>query len=134
MGADAPVKVRQGKRWAWSWRGWTSSAHEVLEERAWTPLVIADKLCFSALDGQKWSVVHGDLQGKKYDDAYDTEDFEGQPVYIAREGEEYMLVLGTRESRRYPYQITFRIKGGKVRLYRFTQEPPSGPGLEPLWR
>jgi len=132
MNQTKPTRIRDGDKWRWQWQGWTSSAHEYLEERSWTPWVIGGELCFSARNGNKWTVVWGDRCAREYDDAYDTTDCNGVPLYVAREGQNWLLVLGSRESQRFPQQVSYKIVDGKPMIRLFDQ--PESELIEPLWQ
>jgi hypothetical protein len=96
-----------GSKWRWIWNGWASPA---FEERGWTPRIIGGRLCFSARENGRWYVVHGDDPGPGFEDAYDTIDYKGQPLFKARNGDDWFLVWGTMRSQSFPAQIFFRIE------------------------
>lgn len=125
--------IADGSRYRWRWGDWTSSAHEFLECRPWTPRVIDGRLCFSARNGQKWQIVLGDSVGRPYDDAYDIEDYQGRPLYIARDGHLWLLVHGTLESTRYPFQVTYQIRGTTLEVQRFKHFGPYETLDDPVW-
>jgi hypothetical protein len=109
-----------GSKWRWIWNGWASPAFEELEERGWTPRVIGGHLCFSARENGRWYVVHGDDPGPGFDDAYDTVDYKGLPLFNARNGDDWFLVRGKMRSQSFPVQISFRIEeDGTLGVYTF---------------
>jgi len=114
-------QISDGNKWRWQWGNWVSTAHDFLEERPWTPLVITNKLCFSAKDNNKWSVIWGDSVGKTYDDVYDTVEFENKPLYIARNENIWFLVHENQESQHFDCQITYHIRNNQVLIERFNR-------------
>ena len=96
------TKIADGDLWRWKWGEWTSPAFPYLEERPWTPIVVAGRLCFAAhREDLGWCVVWGDEIGRWYDDVYDIAEVRGAPIYIARDGADFFLVWDGRESQRF---------------------------------
>lgn len=133
IGGKSLEKIRVGEAWTWRWGDWSSSSHEYLEERPWTPRLVANQLCFAARDGDIWRVVWQDRVGAAYDDVYDIEEHEGLPLYSARSGDQFLVVLGDRESQRFPSPILKKICDGQLLLLRHPSEPGE-PGVEPRWQ
>lgn len=131
---DDWFKIADGGKYRWQWRGWTSAAFAYLEERPWTPLVIADRLCFTAEEGGQWCVVWGDAIGPWYDDVADTSELAGQPVYVARVGSEWFVVWGAKHSGRFQHQIRYKLDGDNIAIYGFdTERGTVGSSLDPHW-
>lgn len=130
LGGKPLSKERTGRGFCWVWGDFRSQGFEDLEERPWTPAVIGGKLCFSAREKGKWRVVWGGRAGRLYDDAYDTTEFEGKPLYVAWEGRECFLVLDDQESQPFAFQVAYQVENGKLWVVRWK---PYGERFEPEW-
>lgn len=145
-------RERDGEKWHWAWRGWRSPPFAFLEDRAWTPCVIEDKLCFVAsnidhdapnddsktFDRAKWCVVWGDETGPWFDDVSGVCAYRGRPIYIARSGiASYFLVWNQQASQPFDHQIRFIIDDKSVTIQKFDPEgstavSPTAPVWHPL--
>ena len=115
------TRIADGELWRWKWGDWTSPAFPYLEERPWTPVVVAERLCFTAhREDLGWCVVWGDEIGRWYDDVYDIAELSGVPIYIARDDTDYFLAWGRRTSQRFPHQITYTLDQGSVQIQEFS--------------
>jgi len=119
------IKIKENGKEVWKWNNYISNPHEFLEERPWTPLVIDNQLCFSAVNNKKWKVVWGEYEYKEFEDVYDTDEYKNKPVYIARNNSTYYIVHGEKISQGFNYQITFRIENENLKLYRWDTFPKS---------
>jgi hypothetical protein len=127
-----PVERVQGNnKWYWTWGEWRSRGYDELEIQRWTPIKIGIQLCFTAREKRKRFVVVGDAEGKRYDDVYDTMEYQGQPLYIACQGWDWLLVLGNQESQRFSFQIAYRIENDDIWIVRFAH---STEYFRPAWR
>ena len=120
-------------KWQWVWRYWRSLTYDELEERPWTPFVLNGELCFTARENGKWFVVVGHSNGKKYDDVFDTVEYQSKPLYVARENSEWLLVLGNNESQRFTQQINFKIHNGEVLIKLYISAENSVQLVKPFW-
>jgi hypothetical protein len=131
----APIQLKDDAGWRWSWNGWLSAPHEFLEVRPWTPIVVENKLCFCARDGDRWSVSCGDHLGPPLDDAYDLTECAGKHLYIARSRTAYFLVWGQLRTRDFDHQITYRINDYLPEVLKFSSWRASAdPPLPADWR
>jgi hypothetical protein len=130
-------RERVGSKSCWVWRGWRSAPFDELEERHWTPLVIGDRLCFTARQSGRWHLVFGDDVSPAYDDAFGTVEWQSKPLYQARNGNDWFLVWGTQRSQTFPFQVSFAATDGSLRIERFDPPGIRGGGtpqsFEPQW-
>jgi hypothetical protein len=120
-------RERVNSKWRWVWNGWVSQAFDELEERPWTPLAMGDRLCFSAYEDGKWFVVFGDDCSPPFDDAFDTEEHKGQPLFVARNRDEWFIVWGKLRSRGFPMQISFEVVDDVVYASWFSARGTDNP-------
>ena len=150
---DEPIRIRNGDLWAWKWGDWTSPAFPYLEKRAWTPAVIAGRLCFVAADtaiaeeladphafaGARWCVVWGAERGPWFDDATNLAEYHDRPIYLARErnggGHLYTVVWGDRRSQAFDHPIGFvpSLAGITIRALD-PRGSLSGPDIPAIWQ
>jgi hypothetical protein len=113
-------KIQINDQWHWQFGNLISKGYPYLEERPWTPQIIDGKLCFSVrLDNNKWKVIWGEEDGREYDDVFGITDFKQNPLYVARNQDEWFLVHDKQESQRYPFQITYQATNDKILICRF---------------
>ena len=63
--------------------------------------------------------MFGDETSPPFDDAYDTVEWQDEPLYIARLAQQWFLVWGTRRSQSFPYQIRFDVALNQVLIQPF---------------
>lgn len=150
---DDPIKIRSGDLWCWKWRHWTSPGFAYLEDRPWTPLPIAGRLCFVASDRwnldesselnvfeqAKWCVVWGDEIGPWFDDVSNLCEYRGQPIYVVRQGQtsaaRYAVVWGHCKSQMFAGQIAYEAAGDAVFIRRFDPRKGAvGPRIAATWQ
>ena len=122
---DFAQKIEVDGKWHWVFKNWTSKGYEYLEERPWTPQIIDAKLCFSAKENNKWKIIWGDKDGQEYDDVFDLVEFKQTPLYVARDQNLWFLVRGEQESKKFPFQITYRIEKSKIEIHQFQSKEDS---------
>lgn len=130
---------------AWTCDEWRSKAFPYLEERPWTPIVIAGTTCFVASDtadiddpdafaSARWCVVWGNTRGPWFDDVANLQDHEQAPLYLARRlGPAYHAVWGTRISQPFDHQVSLCPVPGGVTATPLGQGSASGRGTILTW-
>ncbi len=146
---DAPIKVQNGDLWSWRWSDWISPAFPHLEQRPWTPLTIAGRLCFVAadtaitdgsadpptFDTARWCVVWGEDRGPWFDDVSNLGEYRDRPIYLARERGLYAVVWGDRKSQPFDHQIGFEVGLGGITIRAFDpRRGLRGPAAQADWQ
>ncbi len=150
---DEPIKTRTGELWSWTWGAWISPAFPYLEERPWTPVAIAGRLCFvasdtaalndlvdpRACDEARWCVVWGEDRGPWFDEVSSLGEYHDRPIYLAHErsgGQRlYAVVWGDRKSQPFDHQIGFEVGLGGITIRAFDPHLGlTGPAVRADWQ
>jgi hypothetical protein len=113
-------KIKIGQKYHWKWQDWLSPGFDFLEERYWTPVIIASQLCFVVCEHTKRFVVWGNYKGTEYDDVYGLTNYHDQPLYIASKADEFFLVLGKQESQHFNFQISYELENEALWITKFS--------------
>lgn len=112
--------VEDDGRYRWSWSGHLHSAHEFLEIRMWTPIVVGERLTFIARNAERWSLYWGQHCLDESDDIYDVQAWNGRPTYISRHGSVWEVRVGNVTVATRGEQITYAIDNNELCVYRMT--------------
>ena len=144
------IKIKRGDKWAWRFGDWESIAFPYLEDRPWTPILVADTPCFIASNsphiddgpgqsvGQQWCVVFGDEPGRWFEDVTNLSSCRGLPVYTAMKGTypacKHHIVHGAQISQAFDEPVSYVDVEGKLSGMRFSpRHGKIGPPIELKW-
>lgn len=125
------LKDGEGSRWVLG--EWRSAPFDELETRPWSPLLIGGAIAFCARRNGRRYVGWGERIYGPYDDAYDLDDYENQPIFLARVSSNYFVVRPDVESERFPFQITYLARGFGITILKLRSFGPHEVLPEPGW-